>query len=103
MAIARALANHPPLILCDEPTGSLDTEASETVMNALRDVQQNTNTTVIIVTHDPNVASQLDRLITLVDGQISDDNDPRSTAQQAAVQVLREKRATGELLPYGGL
>ena len=103
VAIARALANHPPLILCDEPTGSLDSEASDAVMSALRDVQAKTNTTVIIVTHDPNVASQLDRLITLVDGQISDDNDPRSTAQQAAVLVLKEKRATGELLPYGGL
>ena len=52
---------------------------------------------MIIVTHDPNVASQLDRLITLVDGQIAEDADPRSTAQQAAVQVLKEKRATGEL------
>ncbi|MEO8394452.1 MAG: ABC transporter ATP-binding protein [Chloroflexota bacterium] len=97
VAIARALANHPPLILCDEPTGSLDTEASETVMNALRDVRQQTNTTIIIVTHDPNVASQLDRLITLVDGQIANDGDPHSSAQQAAVQVLRDKRATGEL------
>ncbi|MEO8397383.1 MAG: ABC transporter ATP-binding protein, partial [Chloroflexota bacterium] len=82
VAIARALANHPPLILCDEPTGSLDTEASETVMKALREVQQQTNTTVIIVTHDPNVASQLDRLITLVDGQIANDDDPHSSAQQ---------------------
>ena len=59
--------------------------------------RQQTNTTVIIVTHDPNVASQLDRLITLVDGQIASDSDPRSTAQQAAVQVLKDKRATGEL------
>ncbi len=97
VAIARALANHPPLVLCDEPTGSLDSEASDTVMAALRDVQQKLNTTVIIVTHDPNVASQLDRLVTLVDGAIASEVDPRSTAQQAAVRLLKDKRATGEL------
>jgi ABC-type lipoprotein export system ATPase subunit len=68
-------------------------------MKALRDVQQQTNTTVIIVTHDPDVASQLDRLITLVDGAIAGDADPRSTAQQAAVRLLKDKRATGELRP----
>lgn len=101
VAIARALANHPPLILCDEPTGSLDSESSETVMNALREVQHQTNTTVIIVTHDPNVASQLDRLVTLVDGQIASDSDPQSSAQQVAVQVLRDKRATGEIRASG--
>jgi ABC-type lipoprotein export system ATPase subunit len=101
VAIARALANHPPLILCDEPTGSLDSEASEAVMSALRDVQAKTNTTVIIVTHDTNVASQLDRLITLVDGQIASDSDPHSSAQQVAIQVLRDKRATGELTSAG--
>jgi putative ABC transport system ATP-binding protein len=97
VAIARALANNPPLLLCDEPTGSLDSEASDTVMQALRDVQAKTSTTVIIVTHDPDVASQLDRLITLVDGRIANDADPRSTAQRAAVRVLKDKRATGEL------
>ncbi len=97
VAIARALANDPPLMLCDEPTGSLDSEASDTVMQALHEVQQRTNTTLIIVTHDPNVASQLDRLVTLVDGQIAGDADPRSTAERAAVQLLKDKRATGEL------
>ena len=100
VAIARALANNPPLVLCDEPTGSLDTEASDTVMNALRSVQQQTNTTVIIVTHDPDVASQLDRLVSLVDGEIASDVDPRSTAQQAAVRLLKDKRATSELRAF---
>lgn len=97
VAIARALANAPALLLCDEPTGSLDTEASATVMNALRDVQQSMNTTVIIVTHSMEVASQLDRLVTLVDGRLASDVDPHSSAQMAAVKVLKQKRATGEL------
>jgi putative ABC transport system ATP-binding protein len=97
VAMARALANNPALLLCDEPTGSLDTAASETVMRALRDVQQNMNTTVIIVTHSMDVASQLDRLVTLVDGRIAADVDPQSSAQMAAIKILKEKRATGEL------
>jgi ABC-type lipoprotein export system ATPase subunit len=66
-------------------------------MKALRDVQQKMETTVIIVTHNMDVASQVDRLITLVDGHVAQDSDPRSTAQLAAVQMLKNKRATGEM------
>lgn len=96
VAIARALANNPAILLGDEPTGNLDTESSDIVMSALRDIQKNIGTTVILVTHDMDIASQVDRLITLVDGKIAQD-DPRSTAQRQAVSLLREKRATGEL------
>ncbi len=97
VAMARALANNPPLLLCDEPTGSLDTEASETVMTTLRDVQQKMNTTVVIVTHNMDVASRVDRLITLVDGQVANDAEPHSMVQNMAVKMLKEKRATGEM------
>ncbi len=97
VAIARALANEPPLLLADEPTGNLDTASSEVVMEALRNIQQNMDTTVLIVTHDMSVASEVDRLITLIDGCIAQDVDPRSTAQMTAVKVLKDKRATGEL------
>ena len=97
VALARALANNPPLLLCDEPTGNLDSESSEVVMNALRDVQQKMGTTVIVVTHDMDVASQMDRLISLVDGHIAEDIDARSTAQMEAVRMLREKRKTDEM------
>jgi len=96
VAIARGLANNPVLLLGDEPTGNLDTESSDIVMRALRDVQKNMGTTVILVTHDMDIASQVDRLVTLVDGKIAQD-DIRSTAQRQAVSILREKRATGEL------
>jgi putative ABC transport system ATP-binding protein len=96
VAIARALANNPPLLLADEPTGNLDTKSSDNVLKALRDVQEKFNTTVCIVTHDMDVASQVDRIISLVDGQVAQD-DPRSTAQRQAVESLREKRKTGEL------
>jgi putative ABC transport system ATP-binding protein len=97
VAMARALANNPPLLLCDEPTGSLDSESAETVMTALREVQKTMKTTIIIVTHSMDVASQVDRLITLIDGAVAKDTDPRSTAQLAAAKMLKEKRATGEM------
>jgi putative ABC transport system ATP-binding protein len=96
VALARALANDPPLLLCDEPTGNLDSASSEVVMSALRTVQRELGTTVVIVTHDMGVASQMDRLVSLVDGRISEDIDARSTAQMTAVKMLRDKRATGE-------
>ena len=73
VAIARSLANNPPLLLCDEPTGNLDTAASEVVMSKLRDVQMEMHTTVIVVTHDPTVAQQADRVISLVDGKVAND------------------------------
>ncbi|MBX3086493.1 MAG: ABC transporter ATP-binding protein [Anaerolineae bacterium] len=97
VAIARALANNPALLLCDEPTGSLDTASSEIVMKALRDVQQKLNTTVIIVTHNMDVATQMDRLITLVDGHVATDADAGSHAHAAATEQIRQKRATGQL------
>jgi putative ABC transport system ATP-binding protein len=96
VAIARALANEPPLLLADEPTGNLDTSASETVLQAFRDIRT-MGTTIIIVTHDPNVASAMGRLVSLVDGHIAADFDPQSSAQMAAVNVMKEKRATAEM------
>jgi ABC-type lipoprotein export system ATPase subunit len=99
VAIARALANEPPLLLADEPTGNLDTTSSEAVLEALRNIQQTINTTVIIVTHDMEVASRVDRLITLVDGHVAEDVDARVAAQRAAVQWLKDKRSTGEMTP----
>ncbi len=99
VALARALANEPPLLLCDEPTGNLDTESSEVVMGALRDVQQKIDTTIVVVTHDMEVASQCDRIVALVDGKIAEDVDARSSAQMTAIQLLKDKRATGERTP----
>jgi putative ABC transport system ATP-binding protein len=72
VAIARALANNPPLLLADEPTGNLDSEASGVVIQALRDVWYETGTTVILVTHDPELAGQMGRVLHLVDGRIID-------------------------------
>ncbi len=68
VAIARALANNPPLLLADEPTGNLDTESGRLVLAAISDVQRETGTTVVVVTHDPAIAGQMSRVLTLVDG-----------------------------------
>jgi ABC-type lipoprotein export system ATPase subunit len=100
VALARALANDPPLLLGDEPTGNLDTFSSEVVIGALKNVRQELGTTVIVVTHDMDVASQMERLVSLVDGKIAEDVDARSSARMAAVQILRDKRETGELSPF---
>ncbi len=70
VAIARALANNPPLLLADEPTGNLDTEAGKVVLKALTDVQREMGTTVVVVTHDPRIANQMERVLTLLDGQL---------------------------------
>ena len=70
VAIARALANNPPLILADEPTGNLDTESGKLVLDTLKQIREESGTTVLLVTHDPKLASQMDRVLTLVDGRI---------------------------------
>ncbi len=70
VAIARALANNPPLLLADEPTGNLDTESGVMVMDALQAIREQAGTTVVIVTHDPQLARRADRVIRLVDGMV---------------------------------
>ena len=70
VAIARALANDPSILLADEPTGNLDTASGDVVMKAFKDIREALGTTVVVITHDMGVASELDRLINLVDGEI---------------------------------
>jgi len=70
VAIARALANNPPLLLADEPTGNLDSKSAEVVLQALDDVHRELGTTIVIVTHSPELAERSERVIELVDGRI---------------------------------
>jgi putative ABC transport system ATP-binding protein len=70
VAIARALANKPAILLCDEPTGNLDNASSALVTEALFDVRDKTDTTVVVVTHSPTLADMMDRKIELIDGEI---------------------------------
>jgi lipoprotein-releasing system ATP-binding protein len=73
VAIARALAMKPALVLADEPTGNLDTRSADTVFDVLREINEASDTTFLIVTHDPRLARRCDRIIELVDGQIVSD------------------------------
>ena len=70
VAIARALANQPPLLLADEPTGNLDTKTGGTILDMLCQLLRSRQLTMIMVTHDPRVASRADRIIHLQDGRI---------------------------------
>jgi lipoprotein-releasing system ATP-binding protein len=73
VAIARALAMNPALVLADEPSGNLDTESADAVFDLMRDVNQRSGTTFLIVTHDPRLAQRCDRIVELVDGRIVSD------------------------------
>ena len=70
VAIARALAMNPSLVLADEPTGNLDTHTADDIFALLREVNVREQTTFLIVTHDPRLATRCDRIIELVDGRI---------------------------------
>ncbi len=70
VAVARALANQPPLVLADEPTGSLDTSAGQELMHLLKELNQSQGVTFVIVTHDPSVARQTQRVLVMADGKI---------------------------------
>jgi len=73
VSIARALINKPSIILADEPTGNLDSKNSKEVIELLKVTARKYNQTLILITHDSNIAEQADRVITLSDGKIESD------------------------------
>ncbi len=70
VALARALANDPPIVLADEPTGNLDSTNGRHIMDLLKDVHQRRGTTLILVTHDAELAALADRRIVMRDGRV---------------------------------
>ncbi|MEM2936290.1 MAG: ABC transporter ATP-binding protein [Candidatus Bathyarchaeia archaeon] len=70
VAIARALVNSPALLLCDEPTGNLDTKTGAEIVELLRDANERRGITMIVVTHDERIAQSANRIVELVDGRI---------------------------------
>jgi ABC-type lipoprotein export system ATPase subunit len=90
VAIARALVNHPPILLCDEPTGNLDTRTSREIMSFFRDLNQADGLTVILVTHDLEVARKANRALVLVDGRVVCDTSDFDLAAQVLHQRVQE-------------
>jgi putative ABC transport system ATP-binding protein len=70
VAVARALINDPDILLCDEPTGNLDSKTGASIMELMTELNKN-GSTIIVVTHDPNVANYTNRTIRIVDGRIA--------------------------------
>ena len=70
VAIARALSNSPPIILADEPTGNLDSKASLQVIDLLKSIQREQGVTLVLVTHDADIARSADRTIRMLDGRV---------------------------------
>ena len=70
VAIARAIVNGPDLIIADEPTGELDRDNGQRIMELLHALNSNGETTVLLASHDPEAVSAAERIVTLVDGQI---------------------------------
>lgn len=70
VAIARALANKPAIVLADEPTGNLDTATSHDVLGLLRVVAKQCRQTIILITHDQDIAQAADRIVRIEDGRI---------------------------------
>ena len=82
VAIARAIVNNPSLILADEPTGALDTASSQDVMRLFRSLNSEHGITILLVTHEPDVAAHADRVVTFRDGRVLSDE-----RRKAAVPV----------------
>ena len=96
VAIAAAIANDPKVLLCDEPTGDLDTETGGLIVEYLHKVNKEYGKTVLMVTHDPSIARQCDRIYRIRDGQIISVQTPTMDDQMGAtsrVDVIRDRLA----------
>ncbi|MCY4654984.1 MAG: ABC transporter ATP-binding protein [Dehalococcoidia bacterium] len=86
VGIARALVKQPRIVLADEPTGNLDSQSSEEIMTVLKGLNRNEGQTVIVVTHELDVAYETDRIISMLDGQVVGDSSVASMKAEIGTQ-----------------
>ena len=101
VAIARALINAPSVLLADEPTGNLDTRTSHEIMETLRRLNRERGVTIIIVTHEPDIAAYTDRIVTMRDGKIILDETHRASEGEA-LRLVSRLPIEKETLPRSG-
>ena len=94
VTIARALVNKPAIIWADEPTGNLDSENSQEIVKLLRSLNRDYGLTLILVSHDPTIAQQTDRIVHMRNGQIEREVKPAQTSTAAAVENSVEKKVS---------
>ena len=94
VAIARALVADPPLILADEPTGNLDTQTSEDIMSSLQQLNAERGITILLVTHEPDIAAYSKRLVRLKDGHVLYDGPAAEGLRQLAASHIEAKAET---------
>jgi lipoprotein-releasing system ATP-binding protein len=87
VAVARALANDPPLVLADEPTGSLDSKSSEQVFGILQALARERRKTIVAVTHDVDMARRMDRRLELIDGRLVADTRAEPASAEEGVNT----------------
>jgi ABC-type lipoprotein export system ATPase subunit len=102
VAIARALINNPPLLFADEPTGNLDSKTSKEVLQMFQRLNREEGITIIIVTHDANVATTASRTIKISDGLIEAGAFGVTEAERAAANARGVTTTTTAAIPAGG-
>ncbi len=103
VGIARALVKQPSLMLADEPTGNLDSHSSEEVVGILQGLNHQEGLTVVIVTHDPEVAACTRRIISMRDGQVVGDEQVRDPRLIRTSGYSSAQSATGRMEPAAGM
>lgn len=94
VAIARAIIANPPILLADEPTGALDVNTTDEILHLLVQLQQNMNQTILLVTHDPYVATYANRVLFFHDGAIVDSYQNNQTAEDLDCILTKFKLIT---------
>ncbi len=96
VGIARALVSDPDIVFADEPTGNLDSNTSDEVMRAICEVMRQRGKTLVMVTHDPNVAAFADRVISILDGKVVDDEMQQHNTQQENITSNQQQQGVSE-------